>query len=270
VAALPINPLVILTVFLGGALPLGHGAPMDATLASAWRDASLSLFKSAHADFSTLTGPDAELGRALTLLVLQPKTKDNLDQSAALLRGLAENPEAAHLAPAALYYLARIEQVHRPVADPEAARAYYQRLIEAYPKTLYGELGVVKRAVLDLYEPVSDETRRARFDALLTVAARLEIPATRRDLSLILADTAQAFGYGDAVALPLLLQADQAGITRPSEQATVWIRIAETAVNSGRPDIARDHYQRYLAAFRRDNRRHMVKEKLGALEPAAP
>lgn len=235
-----------------------------------WREVAVSLFQDAHRSFTSRTGPDAELGRALTYLVLQPKTDDNVDRAAAILTELTELPITEEIARAARYYLGRIEHVHRTTPNLGAARTHYRTLIEQVPDgDFFANQARIKLAFIDLYDPqASPAELKARFDELLPVSAKQTAPSARRDLSLLLADVALRFDYGDALALDLLLQADRAGIKRSTEQADVWVRIGELARISGRDDIARDHYQRFLDTFPRDRRRLMVSEKLASLTPA--
>jgi tetratricopeptide (TPR) repeat protein len=240
-------------------------------LADAWRDTSASRFKDAHLKFQTLTGPRAELGTALTLLMQQPKTASNVNKAAAILETLADGPADADTTVAALYHLGRIEQVHRQTPDPDRARRYFHKLIAAAPADFHAELAVVKLAIIDLYEDVPAAERRARFDALLPVVATLRSPVCRGDLALLLADAALQFGFGDVLALDLLLEAERAGITLELEKADTLVRIAELARENGRPALARDYYQRFLDENKRDNRRKMVMDRLAALpDPARP
>lgn len=242
-----------------------EAAPALSPLVPAWRDASMTLFKESHDGFDSLSGAEAEFGLALTLLVQQPQTTANVERAKTLLTALATRKPADDFAPAARYYLGRIEQVHRQTPAPAAAREHYALLLAEVPGHYYAQLATVKLAILDLYEPVDASTRRARFDALLPVPAALTLPEARRDLALLLADVALQFDYGQPTALDLLLQAERVGISRPLERAEVWIRIAELARLEGRHAVARDYYQRFLATFKRDNRRQMASEHLASL-----
>lgn len=244
---------------------LAAPAPVSPTPARAWRAAAESLFPEAQQDFDALDGAEAELGEALLLLVRQPKTVANVDLAVSRLLILAEREPADEIACIARYYLGRIEQVHRAAPSPDAARGHYRRLIADAPGSFFAACATVKLALIDLYEIVPPEEHRSRFDGYRSLAASLVDPSARRDLSLLLADVALQFGYGEDTALEELLQADRAGITRPLEQANVWVRIAELARLTGRHEVARDHYRRFLDTFRRDSRRTLVEERLASL-----
>lgn len=235
------------------------------SITDAWQYLGTGLFPEAKQGFSALSGPEAELGSALQLLGQQPKTSANIELAAERLRALAEREPKDEIAYVALYYLGRIAQVHQSTPSPETARGYYQKLIAAAPDFFLAESAVVKLAILDLYEVVSTTERRNRFESYRKRAAELRHAPARRDLSLLLADVALQFGFGEDIALENLLRADEAGITRTNEQATVMVRIGELARITGQHEIARTYYQRFLDTFRRDNRRTMIEERLAAL-----
>lgn len=244
-------------------------APDAPTPARAWRAAAESLFPEAQRDFETLDGAEAELGDALLLLVRQPKTVANVDLAVSKLLLLVEREPMDEIVCIARYYLGRIEQVHRATPSPDAARGHYRKLIADAPGNFFAECAAIKLALIDLYEVLPAAEHRARFDACRSIAPSLVHSPARRDLALLLADVALQFGYGEDVALEELLQADRLGITRPSEQANVWIRIAELARLTGREEIAGDHYRRFLATFGRDSRRTLVEERLASLSAAS-
>lgn len=243
----------------------------DPASAQAWNDAAIGLFKEAHSSFADAGDEDSRLGAALTLLLQQPKTASNIDRAAAQLRDLAAAAPDSESGIAARYYLGRVEQAHRFTPDPEAARGHYRTLIADHPAHPLAEQAVVKLAILDIYEPVAADVRKTRFDSYLARVGSLATASARRDLAILLADAGMRFGYPASVSLDCLLVADQAGVARRVEQANIWVRIGQLAAETGRPDTARDYYERFLATFTRDNRRRMIAERLAALSaPAAP
>jgi tetratricopeptide (TPR) repeat protein len=234
-----------------------------------WREVSVGLFKDANRYFGNLSGPEAELGQALTLLVLQPKTTSNLDRAETLLAHLATRPASEEIGQAARYYLARLQHVHRQNVDLLAAKAIYEALIQDAPRSFYAYQAQVKLAIIELYDvAASPPELRTRFDKFVRLAAEITDKSARRDLSFLLADVAQQFNYEKTIALDLLLQADKAGITRSAEQATTWVRIGELARLTGRDDVARQHYQSFLANYPRDRRRLSIQERLATLSSA--
>ncbi len=232
---------------------------------AAWQSASLGLFNEANHSFAALSGDEARLGEAVTLLLRQPKTDGNVTRATEMLSAIVKDSPDSSFAITARYYLGRIAQSHRMPNDPETARKTFRDLITAHPGHPYADLATVKLAILDLYEQVPDSLRRARFDEFTKLAPGLKSTTARRDLSLLLADVSQRFGYDPVITLDLLLAADQAGIARRNEQGNVWVRIGQLAQDTGRVEVARAYYNKYLATFIRDNRRRMVTERLAAL-----
>lgn len=253
------------------ALPLCLGAESadpaktEASLKSAWQSASLGLFNEANRSFAALPGDEARLGEAITLMLRQPKTDGNVTRATELLSTIIKESPGSPFAITARYYLGRIAQTHRSPNDPETARKIFSELIAAHPGNPYADLATVKLAIIDLYEQVPDGVRRTRFDSFVKLAPGLKSNTARRDLSLLLADASQHFGYGPEITLDLLLAADQVGIARRIEQGNVWIRIGQLAQDTGRVEVARAYYNKYLSIFIRDNRRRMVTERLAAL-----
>jgi tetratricopeptide (TPR) repeat protein len=238
--------------------------------AAAWQDASVGLFSDALLAFQKLEGADARYGEALGLLMRQPKTAGNVDRAAEMLSALVAAEPDSETGIAARYHLGRIEQTHRMTPDPVAARRVFQELVAAHPAHPYAQQAVVKLAIIDLYERVPADTRRARFDAFVEQTASLSDPVARRDLRLLLADAAQRFDYPALLALDLLVGADEDGIARRAEQANVWVRIGILAAENKRPEIARAYFEKFLATYIRDSRRLPIEEMLANLPPATP
>lgn len=263
--------LAALPPCFGAGQPAAEPAEAENAIKAAWGNAALGLFNQANIEFAQLPGNEARLGEAVTLLLKQPKTDGNLNRAAAMLEQLVNDDPESSLAITARYYLGRIEQTHRSSGNPEAARAIFRNLVTGHAGHPYADLAAVKLALIELYSQQSDTDRRARFDEFVALAPALKTPSARRDLSLLLADVAQRFGYEPSLTLDLLLAADEVGIARRVEQGNIWIRIGQLAQDTGRADVARAYYNRYLSTFIRDNRRRMVSERLAALpSPESP
>lgn len=260
------TPLALLVLLCVGTARAADPTPAEtAPLQQAWQDAALSLFKESHQAFAALEERDARFGQAVTLLIQQPKTDGNIQQAHDMLAELARGD--GELAISALYYLGRIEQSHRSTPDPAAAAGHYRKLIAEHPGHPKAELALVKLAIIELYEVVADDVRRGRFATFLGRVATLRTAEHRRDLHVVLADAALRFGYSPEIALDQLLAADAIGFVRPLMRANMWVRIGNLAAETGRHEVARDYYTRFLDTFQRDNRRLMVGERLAALPP---
>lgn len=256
--------LALLSLFPGSAF----AARQQPDVGRAWRDASLSLFKEAHGAFAAAAGREARLGHAITLLAQQPRTAGNVDAAAEALEALIAESPADETAIVARFYLGRLEQLHRTPENPGAAVAHFKRLIAEHPGSPWAEQAAVKVALIELHEAISAAERLRRFEHHRQIAPALATAPARRDLHLLLADVALRFDLGEALALDELLAADRAGIVRTTAQAQIWVQIGELARRTGRDEVAREHYRKFLAAFERDNRRGMILEHLAAL-PAA-
>lgn len=257
------RPLVLASALL--AAPLFAA---DSASPSPWDQTALGLFKDAHAAFAKQPASDREarFGEAVTLLSLQPKTDANLDRAASLFNAIAAADATDDLGLSARYYLARIPQVHRATPDTAAALALFRELAAIDSPHPLAQRAVVQVALLELYEPrLASAEIRARFAALATRGATLTEPSALRDFHMVMGDAALRFGLGDDLALDHLLAADRAGIARAITQRDTWLRIAELARRTGRTDVSKTYYTKFLDTFPRDSRRLAVKDRLAAL-----
>lgn len=266
-------PRLLLVLAVGASCLQGRtpaSTASDEALQAAWQNTSLGLFNAANAEFAALPGDEARFGEAVTLLLRQPKTEANVNRAAQIFSALVAEAADDSLRLRARYYLARIAQVHRTPADPVTARRLFRELIDAHPGHPVAELATVKLAIIELYEPLPDDVRRTRVAEFGKAAAGMRSVSARRDLNLLLADTAQRFGYEPALTLDFLLAADRDGIVRQAERGHTWVRIGQLAEEAGRSEVARDYYTKFLASYIRDARRRMVKERLDGLAAATP
>jgi tetratricopeptide (TPR) repeat protein len=259
------------TVFMSISVPSAVAASSSTTtpLASAWRDTALGLSKDALPVFQATAGPEARFGEALTLLLRQPKTSGNIEQAESILRLLADAQPDSDLGIASRYYLARIAQIHRQRPDPSIAHEILQALVSDHPKHPIAQQALVKLALLDLYTAMPAAEHRALLDTYANQVVTLSDAVSKRDLHLLLADTAQRFGYPPQLALHHLVAAEALGLARRVEQANTWIRIGLLAADLDQPELARRFFERFLATFNRDNRRLMIQERLSSL-PTSP
>ena len=242
----------------------------DETLTEGWRDAGRHLFKESAARFASRTDREGRLGGAALLLLQQPKTDANLAQAETTLTDLAATATGPgdEIAAAALYLLGRLEQNHRSPGDPVKATAHYRRLLAEHPGHFFADQAYIKIAQIEIYDPaLASDERLARIDRHAAIADTLSRPGSRRDLHLVLAQACSQLRLDDARALRHYLAADAAGIKLPQLQANVTVAIGELASRLGQPDLARIHFERFLADFRRDYRRSLVRDKLAALPP---
>lgn len=236
--------------------------------ARAWQSVASSLFRDSYDVFAKQSDRESLLGQAVTLLQLQPKTDGNVTKAAAIFDQILAVREDDEVGINARYFRGRIEHVHRSPINLPAAAENYKKLIAAHPAHPLAGQALVKLSLIELYRiQPADDLKRA-FARFVSAAGKLNDTATRRDLYLILGDTALRFDLGKALALDQFLAAREAGILRTTLEADTLVRIGEIARELNRTDIARAHYAQFLANFPRDNRRQMIIDALAAL-PAA-
>jgi len=258
-----------IVVSLSLLLPVrANPAGAESPLARAWQQLATFQAKEALETFVSDPRPEARLGQALSLLALQPSTQNNVDRAESLLRTLADDPQNPAYADA-LYFLARIAQVHRTIPDPDEALRRYSVLMEAIPGHPLAQLAEVKVAILRLYVLPHPEAVAGRdlFAELDTRGGSLTDPDALRDFYTVLADAAAHFEIDFERRYAFLRKIDATGRTGGNMRADLLVRLGETARLLERPAEARTYYERFLAEFPRNNRAHVVTERLQSLPP---
>lgn len=168
------------------------------------------------------------------------------------------------IAAAASYLTARIEQVH--LAEPDYARA--ARLFDAtatrFPQSSWGQLSLVKLAVLELYvlPARSPESRVAAARALLPRVTRREL---QRDLHLIIGRAAVEFEQPLRDALVDLRAAEDAGGLAQAVRAELQLQIGVLSRRIGERDQAVSYLRRFLANSPADPRAYSARQELAAV-----
>jgi tetratricopeptide (TPR) repeat protein len=222
---------------------------------AAWRDAARLLVDDAHRQF---VARGDRLGEAIALLNVQPKTSGNIERAAELLDRLRGADE---IGIAATYYLARLEQIHRFRPNPQRALALYAELFRQHPHHPLAQSGVVKAALMRLYGGDAD------FAEIEASGRQLTIPEAVRDFHLALADAAGRLNLPAEKQLEHLLVVERVGVAKRKTAADLYVRIAELARESGRAELARQFYGKFLAEFPNDQRVRLVKERLAGTNP---
>lgn len=204
---------------------------------------------------------DLQLGLAASLLTAPPTSEGRLDQAEGLLRGLVDGPRGAE----ALWLLARIPQVHRARPDAGEAAVRYRRLIDAHPAHVLAAQAQVKLAILELGPRSRTSAPDAGRDALLATheaaLASIADPIARRDLQLVLAE-ARLHAGALAEALAHLEAVIAGGQVSGPPAGDLLVRAGELARRLGEPARAAGHYRAFLAAWPRDQRAHLVRQRL--------
>lgn len=242
-----------------------------------WHQASRYLFQDAYESFRELakTSKDASLrnvrlGEALTLLNVQPKTRGNIQESADLLSALVKENAGDEVGITAKYYLGRIEQVHRFEPDHKLASEQYRQLFDMFPQHRMAQLAFVKWGMLQIYSKISTEELQQRIETLESMSGILTDKPTLREYHMLIADAyARLLTNGEA-ALNHLIAAEALGFSSQRIEANTLVRIGETALQLGKPEIALPYYRKFVAQFPRDNRNYTVRQRIKKIEEKSP
>lgn len=239
----------------------------EVSLGGAWGKIAAVQTNEARIEFESIRAAggedarEASMGVALALLNTQPKTEANFDRASSLLSEVAaEAPD--DLGAWAMYYRARIEQVHRVRPNKARARELFAELIDQAPTSRAAQNAVVKRALIDLYGGATDERPRDTIATLEAIAPTLTDTAARRDLHLLLAEAAARLVSDREAALRHLLAADEIGILGSKSRADTWVEIGGLARELGHLEVADEYDARFVAEFPRDNRNSTVRWRL--------
>lgn len=255
-------------------VPPGRAAELAdgwAALADYRAEEALRIFSAVANTADPAVTRQAELGRGVTLLALQPVSQTQIEQARSILSALTAS-QADEAALGAWFYLARIAQHHRAQAEPAEAARCYRRLLELAPDSAWAQSALGRLALLELYVPDGRGTLEQRFDRVSSLLVLARTPEARCDLHWLMAEAVAFHRLPAAQALPHLIAAEQTGrldvVTRPD----VLVQVAELSRRAGDTVAAREYYERFLRDYPRDNRDYLVRQRLEALDaaPVAP
>jgi hypothetical protein len=253
-----------------GIFCLGTGAVLAAPSAG-WTALARLKTDEALREFAKLpaaSAREAGFGRAVSLLVRQPVTSEQVAEARDIFAGLADSG-TDDVALGARYFLGRIAQHHQVPADPAEAARQYRRLLAERPDSLWAQTALSRLVLLELYVPAEPATPAARVAAAEKLLALAGLPATQSELHLVLADAIFYYELPPATALPHLLAAEKLRRLDPPTRADTLVQIAEVSALTGDPGQARRFYETFLAEFPLDQRRFTVGQKLKGLSPGA-
>lgn len=239
----------------------GIAGALGATTGDGWQYLGRSQNAAALGAFRAApVSRDSRLGEAVALLNLQPKTEANLDRAAALLEDLGREGDSDDPGIAALYYRARLAQIHRARPNLEEATRLYRELVARHPMHPLGQLAAVKLAMLSVWRPnVDPKVALAEAEGLGT---RLSDPVALRDFHLALANAYALGEVSEAKSLDHLLAAHRTGEVSGKVAADVLVRIGELCRLSGKKAQAAEFYSAFLRQFPRDARAFTVRLRL--------
>lgn len=240
-------------------------------LDKAWDDASMLLVQESYARFATAqqeklgSAREVDYGMGVTLLNLQPKTVGNINRAEAIFaRLIAANPND-EIGIAALYYLARLEQIHRNDPNLPKALQLYAQLIAEHPDHFLTQSAIAKVAILKLCASPTTDKKKALHE-VEKLAPLLKEPSARCNFNLVVGTACIQYQLGDEKALRYLMEADTIGIPIQYAQANVLIRIGNLAQRLGKREIAIRYFERFLKEFPRSTRSFTVQQKIKELK----
>ncbi|PTX97570.1 hypothetical protein DB346_21515 [Verrucomicrobia bacterium LW23] len=219
-----------------------------------------------------------KLGMGIALTNAQPKTDDNLDKAVAAFTEVAAGGARDELAAMARYYIARVVERHRYAQDDAQAGEYsrkaatlYKELFADMPDQLFAQLGMVKYAMITIYDTNLPTADRPKVLAdLETLLPKITHPLAARDFH---SELGAAYLYlpegviADAKkkALEHYLEVDRYGLQRFTAKADLWIRIGNLARDEKRNDLALEYLGRFVAEYPRDSRNYYARKVMGEL-----
>ena len=250
-------------------LALGcHHAPA-ADLAAQWLKVGAYDSDGPHGVFARTEGREARLGEAVTLLNLQPKTARNIERAALLLDEVAGADSGDELGISARYLRARLEEVHRPEAQPAEAARRYQEIIRTGGAHPLAQQAAVRLSLLQLYPLDETNTPSERVASAEALGAGLGDPAAIRDHAMLVGQACLYYQLPLAQARRHLERALAAGILNPSIRADLLVTLGEIARELGDAPSAEQSYRAYLRENPQGDRTSAVKRRLAEL-PAPP
>lgn len=214
---------------------------------------------------------EVRFGRAIALLNLQPQRASNINQAIQLLDAIiAEGAGAAgangDLVVVARYFRARIAHHHQSPVRPAEAAERYAALFRDHPEHRLAQQAMVKMAILRLYDPGDPAPRAALIAEFAALAGHFADAVARRDMHLTLGHAGLFFDLPPELALDHLLAAKSAGVEGHGSRGNLLVAIGELARETGRTEVAAQHYREFLERHRRDNRVYTIRQRLADLE----
>lgn len=273
-------PLHQMPLLMGWCLALGWAGvwssagavPSEELGNDAWAQLAGMQFNEAEQRFAGQPySPARDVGWAVALLGVQPHTQSNVRRAEALLEGVAAQDLDPGRARQARYYLARIVHVHRePTAWDEAA-SLYRSVYDENPLDLWGQRSLVRWGMITLLRQEPGPALDAAARVFAAMSGALTDAEARRDAASVLFAVYTRLNDNQAKALEAVLRVlEKPDLLLPLNRANLHLAAAELARDLGKPDIAIDHYQAFLALGRADRRSHLVSERLAELQGHGP
>ena len=211
----------------------------------------------------------AFLARAISLMGMQPRTAKNLDSAYQLLETVARSRDADETVLWAIYYQARIDQIHRSPPDFVRAAMHYRTLIDRYPDSMAAQLGFVKLAILRLYVLEEIPIHQQVLADLESESSFLSYPLAVREFHVTLADAYLFFDVSKYKALDHLITARNQRHLTLIDNGDDVARIGNLAYFLERYDLAMKSYREFLEIDPKATEVFLLRERLLEMESAA-
>lgn len=229
-------------------------------------DAALKAFDRATNSAEAAVARAALFGRSVTLLAKQPLQASQVEEARKNFERMAADG-TDDVAQGSLFYLGRIAQHHREPPDEELARKYFRELIARYETSIWAQTALSRLALLEIYalnpQSASPEDRITAAENLI---AHARVSAAESELRRVIAEAVFYYKLPAARALPHLLAADKLGGLKATEEADLWVQIAELSREGGQTAVARTYYEKVLRHYPIDPRGYMIRQKLAGIE----
>ncbi len=248
---------------LGGAVV---GSDVAAEVGSVWHHVVAHQLAEAQAALAQ-AGPgdprERVLAESILALARSPLSAGRVREVDERLAGLAEG--ADELAAQAMYFRARLHQVHAQLPEPVRAARDFRELAARFPRSHWAQLGLVKLGLLTLYATPAPGDLGTRMAAAETLLAQVDEPGLRRDLHLQIAWAGLYYDRPPAEILPHLLAADGVGGLQGIVPEDLVLQIGELSLRAGQVSQARAYFERFLREFPVSTRRYNVRQRLAEL-----
>ena len=254
-------------------IPFSLSAAQEtATLEQVWALIRIFEFKSAEktlwalpteteSDYSSIA-----FARALTLLSLQPRTLDNVNEAYSFLEEVGEAAAGNDLKAWSLYYRGRIAQIHRAEPDSAGALWIYRELMERHPGHLAAQLAFIKAAVIRLYADPDRQSPSTTLKWLESQAGFLNAPFVKNQFHALMADGYLFFDLGKERALKHLIAARALGSFEIIDLGADYLRMANIAFELGKREVALRNYRRFLEMRPKSSGTFLITERIEELE----
>ena len=215
---------------------------------------------------------EASLGYALSLQHRAPDVRSDKEEAAAIYDELLSRTDGNPLQPLILLLRARLEDqidYYGDVVRPEAARAYYEKLIADWPDSPLVHRAALYRAQLDVFRMTPEAAERGIREMRAWLEAHPANPLA--SLQWMLIGHAAMYPVEEpARALEAFLAAERVGLPKHTQLDTFFWLVAQLAREAGRPAVSARFLRRIIVEQPRSNFAYEAQQRLLEMGEEAP